>query len=187
MLMVTPWRSRVPVNSELAALVGIEDLGAAVPEERFFQGLNAELSAERVRQPPRQHGTAHPVHDHDQVKEALGHRDVGDVGAPDLIDPFDRDATEQVGVDLVGRCRLARVRPLVNRNQAGEPHQAPDPFAVDDMALGRQPCRHPPRAIIGPRQVLPIDQRHDRAVFLADLGRPAVDRSTGYRQQPTLS
>ena len=53
------------------ALVGIEDLGLAVPEERFFQSLNAELCAERVRQPPRQHGTAHPVHDHHEVEEAL--------------------------------------------------------------------------------------------------------------------
>jgi transposase InsO family protein len=26
----------------------------------------------------------------------------------------------------------------------------------DDVALSRQPCHHPPRAIIGPRQVLPV-------------------------------
>jgi len=45
---------------------------------------------------------------------------------------------EQVGVDLVRRCRLARVRSLIDRHPAGEPHQTPDPFAVDDMALGRQ-------------------------------------------------
>src|SRR6266446_7689082 len=45
----------------------------------------------------------------------------------------------------------------------------------------------PPRAVIRPCQVLPIDQRHDRAVFLADLGRPAVDRSAGDRQQSALS
>ena len=56
-------------------------------------------------------------------------------------------------------------------------------------ALGRQPRRRPPRAVIRPRQVLPINhnQRHDRAVLLADLRRPAVDRSAGDRQQPALS
>jgi hypothetical protein len=54
------------------------------------------------------------------------------------------------------------------------------------MALHRQPCRHPPRAVIGPRQILPIDQRHDRTVGAADLGWPAVDRSAGDRQQPAL-
>src|SRR5216683_2302217 len=123
------------VSGELAALVGIEDLGLAVPRQRFLEGLDTELRAERVRQPPRQHGTAHPVHD---------------------------------------------------RHQAGEPHQTPDPFTVDDMTLARQPRRHPPRAVIRPRQVLPIDQCHDRAVFLADFGRPAVDRSARYRQQPAL-
>src|SRR6266851_1876885 len=110
----------------------------------------------------------------------------GDVRAPDLIDPLDRDPAEQVGVDLVGRRRLAGVRSLVDRHQAGEPHQTPDPFTVDDMTLARQPRRHPPRAVIRPRQVLPIDQCHDRAVFLADFGRPAVDRSARYRQQPAL-
>src|SRR5438045_6436325 len=55
------------------------------------------------------------------------------------------------------------------------------------MALGRQPCCHPSRAVVRPRQVLPIDQRHDRAVFLADLGRLAVDRSARDRQQSTLA
>ena len=83
--------------------------------------------------------------------------------------------------------RLLVVRPLVDRHQAGEPHQALDPFAVDDMALDRQPRRHPPRAVIRPRQGLPINQRHDRAVFLADLRRSAVDRSAGDRQQSALS
>jgi hypothetical protein len=67
------------VAGELAALVGIEDLGPTVQRERFLDGLDAELRAERIRQPPRQHGTAHPVHDHHQVEEALGHRDVGDI------------------------------------------------------------------------------------------------------------
>jgi hypothetical protein len=124
------------VTGELAALIGIEDRGLAVPRERFFEGLDTELCTERIRQPPRQNGTAHPIHDHHQIEEALGHRDEGDVCAPDLINPFDRDPTEQVGVDLVRRCRLARVRPLVDRRQASKPHQTPDPFAVDDMALG---------------------------------------------------
>jgi hypothetical protein len=170
------------VAGELAALVGIEDLGPAVPQERFFEGLDAEFRAERVRQPPRQHGAAHPVHDDHQVEEAPGHWDVGDVGAPHLIDPLEHDPAEQVGIDLVGRRRLAGVRPLVDRHQAGEPHQALHPFSVDGMALGRQPRRHPPRAIIRPSQVLPIDQRQDRAVLLVNRGRTPVDRGARYRQ-----
>jgi hypothetical protein len=64
------------VAGELAALIGVEDLGPAVPEKRVLESLDTEIRTERVRQPPRQHGTAHPVHDCQQVKEALGHRDV---------------------------------------------------------------------------------------------------------------
>jgi hypothetical protein len=33
---------------------------------------------------------------------------------------------------------------------------------------------------------MPVDQRHDGAVLLADLGRSAVDRRARDRQQPTL-
>src|SRR5438132_743421 len=41
-------------------------------------------------------------------------------------------------------------------------------------SLGRQPCRHPARAIIGPGQIVPIDQRHNRKSLCADLRRLAV-------------
>jgi hypothetical protein len=78
-----------------------------------------------------------------QVEEALGHRDVGDVGTPHLVDPLDREPAQQVRIDLVRRCRLARIRALVDRRQSQQPHQALHPLAVDPMALGRQPCRHP--------------------------------------------
>ena len=58
-------------------------------DERFLERLDTEVSTERVRQPPRQHRAAHPVHDDHQVEKAFGHRDVSDVRAPDLIDPLD--------------------------------------------------------------------------------------------------
>ena len=54
-----------------SALIGIEDLGRTVPGERFLERLDTELGAERVRQPPRQHRAAYPVHDHHQVEEAF--------------------------------------------------------------------------------------------------------------------
>src|SRR5580700_10251477 len=57
---------------KLAALIGVEDLGLAVPCQSLFEGLDAEIGAERVRQLPRQHRTAVPVHDRDQVQEAFG-------------------------------------------------------------------------------------------------------------------
>ena len=54
------------------------------------------------------------------------------------------------------------------------------------MTLGCQPRRHPARTVIGPGQILPIDQRYDRTVLLADLGRFAIDQGARYRQQPAL-
>jgi hypothetical protein len=36
------------------------------------------------------------------------------------------------------------------------------------MASGRQPRQYATRAIIGPGQILPIDQRHDRNIRRAD-------------------
>ena len=54
-----------------------------------------------------QHVPTRPIHDRHQVKEAAAHRDVGDVGAPDLIGPVDRHALEQIGVDLLLRMRIA--------------------------------------------------------------------------------
>jgi Integrase core domain len=135
-----------------------------LPEERFFEGLDTELHAECIRQPPHQHGTVRPIRDRYQVEKAPCHRDVGDAGAPDLIDPLDGNPIVPLGVDLLGWHRLARVQPLIDRRKA-EPQPALDPFAVDDMALGRQPRRHLRRPVRRPCQVLPIDQRHDRAAF----------------------
>jgi hypothetical protein len=71
--------------------------------------------------------------------------------------------------------RLAGIRALVDCRQSQHSHQALHPLAVDVMALGRQPCRHSAGAIIGPSQILPVDQRHDRKILRADLGRFAVD------------
>src|SRR4029077_9370586 len=67
---------------ELTALVGIEDLGPAVPAERLLERLDTKIGAKRVRQSPCQHGAADPVHNDHQIEKALGHRDIGDVGAP---------------------------------------------------------------------------------------------------------
>src|SRR5207237_1140166 len=60
---------------------------------------------------------------------------------------------------------------------------APSVFA---MALGGQPRRHPARTVVGPGQILPIDQHHDCMLLLADRRRLAVNRGARYRQQPAL-
>ena len=57
----------------------------AVSGQRFVKRLDAEPGVHGVRQPPRKDMARRPVHDRDQVQEVALDRDVGDVGAPDLI------------------------------------------------------------------------------------------------------
>ena len=71
--------------SELAALVGIEDLQRAMAGQRLVECLDAEARIQGVRQALGQHMPARPVHDRQQVKEAAPYRDVGDGGAPALF------------------------------------------------------------------------------------------------------
>jgi hypothetical protein len=82
--------------------------------------------------------------------------------------------------------RRSRLPALVDCGQSQQPHQALHPLAVDVMALGRQPCRHPPRTVIGPGQIVPIDQRHNRKILRADLSRLEIHRRAGQCQQPAL-
>ena len=92
---------------EPAALIGVEDLRPAEPTQRLFQGIDAEVGMQRVRKPPGEHRPRVPVHDRHQVDEALGQRNVGNVTAPDLVDPVDRQAAQQVGIlDVLGAALL---------------------------------------------------------------------------------
>jgi putative transposase len=118
------WGPRRWPTGCVAALV---DFGAAC-RKSASSGASGQNSTPFVQQPPRQDGMAHPIHDRRQVEEAPCHGDVGDVGAPDLIDPLDGNPAEPVGADLVGWRQLARVQPLIDRRKAGEPQRALDPL-----------------------------------------------------------
>ena len=73
---------------ELAALIGIEDLRLAVAGQRLLERLDAKAGVQGVRQTPGPHIPARPIQDRHQVKKAAPHRDVGDVGAPDMVRPI---------------------------------------------------------------------------------------------------
>jgi len=122
------------VAGELAALIGVEDLGSAIPSERLLERLDTELGAERVGQSPRQHRAAHPVHDDHQIEIPLGHRDVGDVRAPNLIDPVDGDPRGDID-RFCARLPVCSFSGVGRSPSAQQPHQTLDPFAIDNMAL----------------------------------------------------
>src|SRR5215212_2789294 len=97
---------RRPVETGLAALIGVEDLRPAVTGERFFQRPDTKRRLHGDRQPPGENPAAEPVDDRGEVDEAARHRDVGDVHRPDLVGPGDRYVAQQVGIDLVTWRRL---------------------------------------------------------------------------------
>ena len=70
---------------ELAPLVRIEDVRCAIPGDRLLDGVQAEVSGQRVGQLSRQHPAAGPVQDGEQIHEATLHRNVRDVRHPDVI------------------------------------------------------------------------------------------------------
>ena len=101
----------------------------------WLQGADTERFGHGHRDLPGQYIAAVPVHDRREVDEAMRQADVGDVGAPDLIGPHDREPTQQVGIDRV-RWRGPRGAGLGrHRLKAQAPHQAPYPLARDPIPL----------------------------------------------------
>ena len=75
---------REPGRGELALLIRVEYLRPAEPRHGLLQGFKSEFHIHGVRDPPGQDFAGCPVQDRDQVEKAAPHRDVGDIGAPDL-------------------------------------------------------------------------------------------------------
>ena len=59
------------------------------------------------------------------------HRNVRNIGAPDLIGSFDGNAAQQVRVDLVAGCRTAQVGFRIKSFDTQNTHQPLDAFAID--------------------------------------------------------
>ena len=74
---------------ELGALIGVHDFGRTELVDRLVQRFEAEVRLQRVGDAEGQNLAREPVHDGHQIKEAFPHRDVGNVGAPDLIGSVD--------------------------------------------------------------------------------------------------
>ena len=171
---------------KLRPLIRVEDLRRARPKRRF-QRLDAEAGVHRVRQPPSQHVTAGPVHDRDQVQEARRHRDVGDVGAPDLVRAVYRQLSKQIRIDAVTRLRGARTRLAVERFQPHQTHQPADPAPSHQRALAPQVARHLPAAVERVLQRQFVHPAHQGQVRRALFPRRVVHRRAVDAQQRALA
>src|ERR1700733_1783056 len=95
------------VNCE--PLIGVPDFGLA-EGERGVQRGQAEAGLHGVGKFPTEHEAAEPIHYRNQIQKATMHRKVGNIGAPDLVGSFDRNAAQQVRVDLVAGSWATQVR-----------------------------------------------------------------------------
>ncbi len=127
--------SRKLLAGELAALIGVEDLRRAIPADRLLHGLHAEVRRQRIGQPPRQHPATRPIEDRTEIHKPAPHRNVGDIGRPHMIRSRDRQRTQQIGINLMGKMRLAGPRLPIDRREAHPPHQRDYLSPPNGMAL----------------------------------------------------
>lgn len=92
----------------------------------------------RVAQSPTQHLARGPIHDRDQVQEAVLDWHERDISAPDLIGAVDRHASKQIWIDRVLRMPLAGSGAFVDCLQAHRRHQLSDAMPPDNCALSSQ-------------------------------------------------
>ena len=127
---------------ELAALVGIEDLGCAEAGKGFLQGVDAEIGAHADRHAPGEYPPARPVHDCCEIDEPTGHGHVGDIHRPHMIGAFDGQLPEQVRIDRVSGIAPRGIGFLVQSLDAHRPHQGRDVLATDEMAFAFEKVAH---------------------------------------------
>ena len=173
-------------RGELGALVGVEDVGLA-DGERFVKGIYAEVGLQRVGDPPGEDIPAKPVHHGGQIHKALWHRHVGDIGAPDLVGPINREATQQVGIDAMLGVRLAGSGTRENGFQPHFSHQPLHALAVDLVSQLSQPGGHAAGPIEGPLRVLPVDLAHQEQILRGFACQLVVETGSGQANQLALS
>ena len=157
-----------------------------MPTQGLVERVCAEARVQRVRQPPGQDVPARPVHDRHQVKEAAVHRDVGDVGAPDMVRSLDRQAPEQIGPDPVLGMRIAGARRPIDCLKPHQAHQPSGPASADPHALAAQVKCHPTGAVERILQEQLVDPPHRRERPRALPLRLVVERGAPERQQAAL-
>ena len=108
---------------ELTPLVGVEDLRCAIAGQGLLDRLAAKVRGQRIGEPPRQHPATRPVQDGEQLHEAARHRDVGDIGRPDMVRAGDLRVAQEIGIHCVGRMPLASAGLAIHGLNAHAPHQ----------------------------------------------------------------
>jgi hypothetical protein len=121
-----PWWVRSPVNSWLVnwhPLIGIEDLRHTIAAHGLLHRVQTEVGRQRVGETPGHHPATRPVQDRKQVHEAPRHRDVGNIGGPDMIESRDLQVAQEIRIDPMGRMPAAEMRLPIQGLKAHAAHQ----------------------------------------------------------------
>ena len=90
----------------LRPLVRIDDFWKPVAINGIFHYFKAPRSFQRIANAPGKDFSAVHVHYSCQVQKSSAHRDVGDVGAPDLIGACNLHSSKQIGFDVLGQSQF---------------------------------------------------------------------------------
>src|SRR5450631_1769488 len=134
-----------------------------------------------------EHPPAEPVDDGGEIDEAMRHRNVSDVHRPDLVWTLDLQPAQQIGVNLVPRRGLRRVRPAINRLDAHALHQRGDAAAADLDTLAVQKVAQHPAARERVFQMQLVDAAHEREVLGRNRSGLIVDAATADVQNLRLT
>ncbi len=98
------------MRGELAALIGIHNLRPAMAAECLLQHIDRMAGLQRDGDLRCQYTARGPVHYGGEVDEAFGHRNVGRIQCPNLVDPVDVQTAQQTGVNFMAGVLLAGAR-----------------------------------------------------------------------------
>lgn len=112
------------VARELTSLVEVKYFRRSIFGDGLAEHFKTEIGCHADRHKVCKHLSRGPVNNRDQIDEAAPHRNIGQIDGPDLIRPFDNEATEQVEIDLVFRVRLADVGFAVDSFDSHLSHQS---------------------------------------------------------------
>lgn len=176
---------------ELASLIRVEDLRRGVSGQRVVQRLDAEEGIHGVRQPPGENMARRPIHDRDQVQEAVLDGDRGDVGAPDpgscpgqaLIGPVDREPPEKIRANPMREMGFAGSRCLIDGLQSHQPHHPANPMTPDVNAVPPRLAGHPAAGVERVLQKQLVNAAHQYQVFRALPLRRVIERGSADRKQ----
>ena len=128
-----------------------------------------------------------PVENGDEIDEATGHRDIGDIHRLDLVRTGHDKLSQQIGIDLVAGCQFRRVRPAIQGPDAPPLHAGGHVQPSGGEAFLPEKALHHPAACEQKVHVKRVDPAHQFQVISADRARLIVQAAPADPEQISLT